>query len=364
MRLLLYDDSNTSSDSVPNETLPKKDIISGTDEELFRDDYDFVNSAPDEDDRSDLMEKAKKNSSYSKSRAGDALAKKFGAAVGNEEMFNDDSEAGHKKSKEALADKAREKAKEQIGNRISDEGVKEGFEKGLGKGAKSVAKEGAKEGVEAGAKVAAEAGAKVGARVGTEAAVAGLEGAVDVAAAATGVETLGIGFLVGFLLNIAISLGVSDAVESGFALKDGDTGHALFLANRAAAKIGVFIYLLVTLIAIVSIGGIFIGVPLLVLLNLYMIAGYAFKKRGLLQGMKVWWMVAIVAVVDIFAFLILVAFLGALGYYLCGQGSVNNTIIGAIATIYDWWNKTSAGSVAAEFCKYTNGASTAAVPAP
>ena len=381
MRLLLDDDSNRGSDSVSN-----------TDRELFSDDYSSVNAgqeinpqtesyrsnnrsggapsdfedsgydSPNSGNYSDpdfqaaykakkrgsLIEQAKKGMKQGQAYAQRSIPKKIGGAMGDKDMFGDDSSKGREKAKKLAREKARKLATDKLGKKIGNEGLKKGFEKGLSKGASSLAKSGAKK--------AAQGAAKGAAKAGTKAATKGATAAVDLLGAATGVETFGLGFLLAFLLNIAISLGVNDAVDAVFELKSGDFKKAYFLAVRAASKIGIFIYILITLLSVASVAGIFIAVPLLVILNIYMIAGMVFKKNPTLQGM-VWWEKIGLIVIDVFAFLILAAFLGALGWYLCtesglGAGGVQGTAVGAIVSIYDWWNKTNAGSVAEDFCKY------------
>ncbi len=299
--------------------------------------------------RKNLIEKAQQVARLSAGGKGKQAMKKVGGALGDSTMFDDDSRKGREKTKEYAKEKARDYAKEQIGKKITNEGVKKGFEKGLEKGASSLAKEGAK-----------KAAGKVAAKASGQAAAKGLQAAVTAGGAATGFETLGLGFLVSFLLNIAISLGVSDAVDAGFALKDGDVKQALFLVFRAASKVGMFVYLLVTLVFVFSIGGMIIGIPLLLGLNLYMLAGFAFPKIPHFQGL-VWWEKFIVIFLDVMAILILLAFLGALGWYLCGEGTISGTVMGAIASVYDWWNKSSTGGVAADFCQFLN--TTASTPA-
>lgn len=357
MFFLLDDTSNRGSD-VGFGTAD--DPIRAADQEFFSDEAPEQFQTGQVQDRQALINKAQQNMGRGRSALGSAATKKIGSALGDENMFADDSSEGHGAAHELAEKKARDFASEQIGKKISNEGIKKGFEKGLSKGAKDLAKEGAKKVGKEAAEVAVKTGAKTAAKAGSEVAVGALEGAVDVAGAATGVETFGIGFLVAFLLNIAISLGVSDAVDAGFELAAGNPKQAWFLSVRAAAKVGVFIYLLLCLISLASIAGIFIAAPLLFWINIYGLAGLAFKKIPHLQGL-VWWEVAIIIIADIFAFIILMAFIGALGWYLCSQsglgtGGVSGTIAGAVASVYDWWTKSQAGSVAADFCKYVSNA--------
>lgn len=210
------------------------------------------------------------------------------------------------------------------------------------------------------AEAGAEVGAKAAAQVGAKAAVAGLEGAVDIAGGATGFETFGLGFLLAFLINIAISLGVSDAVDAAFELKNGNLRESYFLIVRAGSKIGVFLWFLIAILPMFTIAGIFISIPMLFLLNIYMILGLLppFKRFPRLQGM-VWWERVILIAIDLIAFLILSAFIGGLVYYLCstsglGSGGVTGTVTGAVASVYDWWTGGSAGAFAKDLCSTVN----------
>lgn len=299
--------------------------------------------------RGSLIDQAKKGLKQAKAKATRTAPKKAWQAFNDEDLYGDGSTMARDKAKEKVADKTRDYATDKIEN-LADEGIKKGFKKGIKSGTKKGAKVAADAATE-GAEVAAEGAAVVGAEVAAEGAVVAAEGAVDVLGAATGFETFGLGFLLALLLNIAISLGVSDAVDAGFKLAEGDVKQAYFLAVRAAMKIGVFIYLLITLGFSVSIGGIFIAIPLLVILNIYMVLGLAFRKIPQFQGL-VWWEIGILLIVDLFVFIISLAFLGALGWYLCNQVGGGSTVAGAIAAVYDWWNKTTLGTAAADFCKY------------
>ncbi len=306
------------------------------------------------DRRGNLIAQAKKAMKQAQAKAFRTVPKKIGEAMGDKHMFKDGSDAGREKAKAEARKKARKFARDKIAKKIGDKGLATGFKKGLSKETGALAKGAAK-------KVAGKAAAKVAAKGTAQVATKGAQTAISAAGAATGAETFGLGFLLAFLLNIAISLGVNDAVEAAFELKDGNIKQAYFLAVRAAMKVGMFIYLLLCLVSMFSIAGIFIAVPLLVFLNIYMIAGFAFKKIPQLQGL-VWWEIAIIILADLFAFLILVTFIGALGWWLCnesglGAGGVKGTVAGMIVSVYDWWNETNSGSVAADFCKYVKNGS-------
>lgn len=309
----------------------------------------------------------------------------------NDSLKHELKGAARRKTQDIVADK--------LGSKIGNEGIRKGFESGMrtqggygklaklkgdlskyssvsnyaadkalqaGKAAGKKAITGAKnlaQGAKAakGAQTAATAAktAKAGA-----AAAKGLQAATTAAGAATGVETLGIGFIVAFLLNIAISLGVSDAIDAMFKLKEGDFKEARFLAIRAGTKVGMFVVLLLSVGLIFSVVGIFLAIPILICLNAYMLLGAAFKKVAIFQGF-VWWEKAIIIFLDVMAFIIMLVFILALGWYLCdetglGSGGVTGAATGAVVKVYDWWNKTNVGSVAEDFCKYTNQPSGAA----
>jgi hypothetical protein len=305
--------------------------------------------------RSQLINMAKQRINQTKDKALNGAAEQAGSAIGDKNVFKKDSSETREKAKDLATQKAKKLAKDKIGKRITNEGIKKGFETGLEKGAKNVAKEGAKK---AGKKIVEQGGkqlVKGGARVGAKAATPALEGVVAVGGAATGVETAGIGFLVAFLLEIAISLGVGDAVDGMFELGSGNIKKA-FLFVRAATKVGMFLPWLLTMGFMVSIGGIIIGIPLLIILNIYMILGKIFKNSALLNGL-VWWEIAVIIVMDIFLLIFTLTFILAMGWYLCtttrlGAGGVQGALAGWVVTAYDWWNETSIGTVAAEFCKY------------
>lgn len=343
--LLLDDTTNLSQSDAFND-----EEVQGADSVLFNDDNvsnDFSGTTA----RTAAEQVAKKSESSAerkrrlidraKRMAGKKLSKKY---LGD----TADTKENRDRVKDVAAHKARKFVKNKVGSKIKNEALKKGFEKGFQKGTKKIAKKGVEKAVEVGAKKASGAAVKTGARA-----------AVDVAGAATGFETFGLGFLLAFLLNIAISLGVSDCVDALFELKKGEYKQALFLVHRACAKVGVFIYLLIALLFMLGIASIFIAVPMLILLHIYYLAGQVFKKVGLLQGL-VWWELAILVVIDIIAFLILMAFIASIGYYLCSttgmsSGGVTGAVSGAIgstvATVYDWWNGSNAGSFVTDYCK-------------
>ncbi|HEX3095920.1 MAG TPA: hypothetical protein VHQ20_02255, partial [Patescibacteria group bacterium] len=327
---------------------------------------EFQQSRTDQRRRS-LIDQAKRLNKRGRALIQNRATGKVGEAIGGDKQtFRNDTEKNREEAKRLAARKARRMARDQLTKRIGNEGINKGIKKGLSKETGKLVKEGAKRAgkrvVQGAAKGAAETGAKVagqaaGKAAGTAAAGA-LEGAVTAGAAATGVETFGIGFVVGLLLNIAISLGVSDAVDATFELAHGDFKHARFLAIRAAAKVGMFFVFLVSFVMIFSIGGLIVGIPILVLLNVYMILGMLFKNFAPFQGF-VWWEKGIIIFTDIMAFMFTLVFILTMGWYLCtatglGGGGVRGAVSGAIVSVYDWWNKSTVGGVAADFCKFVN----------
>lgn len=173
--------------------------------------------------------------------------------------------------------------------------------------------------------------------------------------AATGPETLGLGFILGLLVNIAIGLGVEDAVEGAFKLKDGDLREARFLFVRAGAKVGAFIVFLLSLGLIMSVAGIIIGIPILFGLNVYMVLGLVFPRIAVLQGF-VGWERIIIVMFDFMAFIIFAAFLAGVAWYICEQSGLGAS--GALGTaqsigvaIVDWWNGSEYASTIQEMCR-------------
>lgn len=308
-----------------------------------------------------LIEEAKKIMRRGIDRAPGRLAAKVGAPKNVVNALQNNTAKDRQEVKDFAKQKTRDFAKDQIGKRLAESGVKRGLEKGLEKGAGKAIKAGGKKaakGLAKGtAKGAARAGAQVSAKVGTAAAV---EGGVAAAGVVTGAASFGLGLVISLLIDIAISLGINDAVDAMFELKDGNVKQATFLAIRAGTKIGVFIWFLIAVIFMFSIAGIFISIPILVGLNIYMILGSipAFKSVPQLQGMVLWEKIILIAI-DIIAFLILAAFIGGIVYYLCqtsglGGTGVSGAITGAVASAYDWWYGGSGASFANDICTQVN----------
>ena len=280
--------------------------------------------------------------------AGNRMARKIGGALGSEKMFEvgkKDPEEVKAKAKKRLENKAKRVARDKIGKKIGNEALQKGFQKGLTSATKK------------GAQTATKSAIKTVTKGGVQAGIKGVQTGITAAGGVTGAATFGLGFIASLLLNIAISLGVSDAVDAVFALKEGDPKKAMSLAIRAVWKVFMFIVLLLVAGLLVSVGGIILGIPLLILVNLYWIAG-AFWKIPQLQGL-VGWEKIIIIFMDLYAFIITLTFILALCYFLCaasglGGGGVQGMAAGAVAKVYDWWYVSEAGSVAADFCKYVN----------
>ena len=276
--------------------------------------------------------------------------------------FDDDSPENRERIKKLAEEKAKNIAKDQIGKRVGNQALREGLQTGLDKGAKKVAKEGLEKAGKAVAKKATEEAVKEGGKLAAKAAVrGGIEAgkeAIAAAGAASGAATFGLGLILSFLLNIAISLGLNDAIDAGFEFEKylksqdkEDFKKARFLAARGAAKVGMFILLLLWLCAMVSVGGIIITLPLTLYINAYMILGFIFKKNGMLQGL-VWWEVAIVVLFDIFSFIIFAAFIGGIAWWICNQSPVapGGAIAHVAASVYDWWTGSNYASTINEMC--------------
>lgn len=308
--------------------------------------------------RGNLIAQAKRGLGRAQATVQRTIPKKIGEALGDKQLFNGSSEADKEKAKEFAKEKVRKFAQDRIGKKIGGDALKKGFEKGLSKGVGSLAKGAAK----AAGKATGKALGKAGAKATAQAATKGAQAAITAAGGATGAATLGVGFLLSILINIAISLGIDDIVEAEFALKEGDVKQWTFLNIRAGAKVGMFIVFLLSCITIFSVGGIIFGGPVLIVLNIYMILGLVFKNFAPLQGF-VWWEIAIIIAMDIVAFLIFVAFLAGIVYYLCStsglsSGGAQGALTGLAVGVYDWWNGSQAGGFAQAACINVN-----AVPA-
>lgn len=361
MRFLLDDITNRGSEA--GGSLP----VTGGDS-FGTADHDAASPLPADPaqrEKARLIEEAKNIMRRGIDRAPGRLAARIGAPKNVVSALQDDTSQARQEVKDFAKQKARDLAKDKIGKRLAETGIKRGLEKGLEKGAGAAIKQGGKQAAKSAGKAigkgAIKGGAKVAAKgvakIGTGAAVEGGVAAVGVAA---GAVSFGLGFVLSILLDIAISLGINDAVDAVFELKEGNVKQATFLAIRGATKVGIFIWFLIAIVFMLSIAGVFISIPILIGLNIYMILGAipAFKGIPQLQGM-VWWERVILIAIDIIAFLILAAFIGGIVYYLCstsglGSGGATGTLMGAVASGYDWWTGSTAGSFANDICTQVN----------
>ncbi len=334
------------------------DDVVEADQQIYSDQPSSANKKDQADGA--LMKKAKQ-------LAGDKL-------LGDKKALEDDSPEGRERLKAIARKKAREAAKKQIGKRIGNEGIKKGFEKGLSneagklakEGAQKAAKKAAKKVTEAAGKRIAQAGVQAGVKVGAKATTTAV---VDVVGAASGVETFGLGFVLAFLLNIAISLGMDDAMDalseqmkSANATRHGQTTEALahqkqsvFYAVRGATKVGMFILMLIGIGMTFSVIGIFVAIPFLIFINIYMILGFGFRWMPLFQGL-VWWEIIIILIVDIFAIIIALTFLAAMGWWICDQSGLGGGAVVDVATkVVDWWSGSTYASSVNEMCTSIKG---------
>lgn len=347
-----------TSQQIPNERLFNSDNVVAPDEQNL---VLPENEARNQKEKLRMIEEAKRIMRRGTDRIPSRLAARAGAPTNVVKALRDDSPQARDEVKEYAKQKTRDFAKDKIGGQLKG-GIKKGFESGIKEGAGKAIKEGAKKTAgkaigKAAIKETSKVVGKAGVRIGGAAAV---EGGVAVAGAAAGVASFGLGFVLSLLLDIAISLGINDAVDALFELKEGNIKQATFLAVRGANKVGVFIWMLITVVSLLTVVGVFFAIPSLILLNIYMLLGSipAFKGIPHLQGMVVWEKIILI-MIDIVAFLILAAFIGGIVYYLCsmsglGGTGVNGAITSTAASLYDWWNGGSGATFANEICTQVN----------
>ncbi len=362
----------TGAAPAPVEDIP--DIDSGAD--VWPEHFDDAGNAVDDVEEADQQiysdqpvaaGKEGKASGTLARKAKELAGEKF---LGDKKALSDDSPEGRERLKAIARKKAREAAKKQIGKRIGNEGIKKGFEKGLSNEASKLAKEGAKKAAkkvtEAAGKQLAKAGVQAGTKLGAKAVTTG---AVDVVGAATGVETFGLGFVLAFLLNIAISLGMDDAMDalteqmkSAAAIRHGQFAESrahekqsVFYAVRGATKVGMFILMLIGIGMTFSVIGVFVAIPFLIFINIYMLLGFGFRWMPLFQGL-VWWEILIILIVDIFAIVIALTFLAAMGWWICDQSGLGGGAVVDVATkVVDWWSGSTYASSVNEMCTSIKG---------
>lgn len=335
-------ESSLAEDSIDNGPLTSSEQqAEAARQEIYSDDAD-------RDSLSYRAGKAYQQKNIASRKAADYVGEKL---LGDKAALAGNTDVARERTKAIARKKARQAASKRISEKIGDKGMRTGFKKGLSREAGTAASEGAKRLGKAAGKKLSETAVQSAAKTGIQQ-VAG-KGIGTAVGAATGVETFGLGFLLGLLLNIAISLGVNDAVEALFELKSGNVKYGTFLAIRAASKVGMFIWLLVCLLTTLSVAGAIIGLPMLLLTNIYMFCGWVFPGIPYFQGL-VWWEMLIIVLFDFFAFIILISFLAGVGWFLCGGDGIANNVVGVLAAIYAWWDRNSGASVAAEFCSYVN----------
>lgn len=256
-------------------------------------------------------------------------------SVGQRAGFSSDALSGLSsdtdENRERLKEEARERAKsyskdvgKKLDNRIASRGLQtsEKVAGDVGRGARAAQEARAAATAAKGAKTAA-ATAKGAKAAGT--AVKGVQGAIAVAGVASGPETLGLGTIAALLLNIAIGLGISDAIDCLFELKNGNLKQAMFHAIKAIYLIQGFLWLLVALILNISVVGMIVGAPLLLIMNIYMVLGMFFPDVPHLQGLSRKWMMAIILLLDIFVIVMIITVAAGVLYGICTQ-----TVIGSL----------------------------------
>lgn len=247
------------------------------------------------------------------------LGSKTGMSPQSMAALSKDTDSNRDLVKQEAKKRARDYASDKIGKNIADEGFKRGFQKGLSKEAGALAKEGAQ-------KVAGQAAAKVGAKAAAQGGTKAAQTVITAAGAASGPETLGLGFLAAMLLNIAISLGVGEAIDCLFELKNGNVKKAGFHAIKAIYLVQMFIVLLVAAILCLSVAGIIIGGPLVLLLNIYAILGMFFPNVPHLQGLSRKWMLAILILLDLFLIILIVTLFAGIIFGICTQTAIGSML--------------------------------------
>lgn len=286
-----------------------------------------------------MKQKAKEQALKGLNRPLDRKLNELGSKAG----FSPEALSGLSKdtpeNRERLKEEAKERAKKfsnKAGQRLEQKLAGKGGAKlgqaatDIGKGARAAQEARTAANVAKGAKAAANVakGAKVAAAGAKTAAVGvkGVQGAIAVAGVASGPETLGLGTVVAFLLNIAISLGISDAIDCLFEIKAGNKKKAIFHAIKAATLIVMFLYLLITLILCLSVIGLLVGAPLLLLLNIYVILGLFYPGVPQLQGLSRKWEIAIIVLLDAYAIVMVITIFAGILYGVCTQTTIGSLL--------------------------------------
>ncbi len=267
-------------------------------------------------------------------------------------------------AKDRIRKYARDKIKDKLGEEVGDlskdalkKAAKDSIKKAGKEALKKAGEQAGKQAVKQGAKVGAEVGAKVATNVAVD---AGAEALVAGGAIASAGPTLGLGLLIGILLEIAMYLGFSDAIDCAFelakfeiALAKADTKaaaehhkQARFHAQKGAMLLLMGFSLLIALGLSVSMVGWIIGVPMMVILTIYMIAGMIFPKVGILQGLSKKLLQAIIIIYDFFAIITILVIAAGILWGICSSfglikdGSWYSTIVGGVASgtasLIDW----------------------------
>lgn len=304
------------------------------------------------------------------SRARQAAQNKLKGKIGNKVAGKlglpenlDDTPENRERLKKVAARRARRELSKRVGDKIGDEGFKKGFQKGLSKDPSKLAREGLQKARTAAKDARAAAQAAKGAKTAATAAKAaktgataakGIQAGIVAAGAASGPETLGLGFVVSLLLSIAIGLGIGDAIDCLFEIKNGNLTKARFHAYKAAMLILMFMVFLVAVISCLSVIGLFTGIPLLILLNIYTLLGLAFPSVGLLQGFSRKWEIALLLLIDLFVIIIFLTFMVAIMWYVCdmaGWVGVGTGVGSVVAKVVDWWTGTDYATFINDTCK-------------
>lgn len=297
-----------------------------------------------------------------------SIANKFGVnkdSVGSAlKTLSDDSPENRERVKEEAKERIRKYTKDKLEDKLGKEAGKY-----VGKGVRQMGKEAAKDvGKNIGKNIGKQVGKQVGKEVGKEAvklgtragaqavakgAQVGAEGIIAGAGVASAPETLGLGLLAAILLEIAMDLGLSDAVDCVFELTASANAarkmdfeaanehrkQAKWHAQKAYTSIGAFIWLLIGLGMSLSVLGWIIGIPIILLLNVYAALGVAFPKIGWFQGMSRWWEHMILIIFDFILFVVVMTFIAGMFWWICQQSGLGTGLFATIgAKVADWWS--------------------------
>ncbi len=160
-------------------------------------------------------------------------------------------------------------------------------------------------------------------------------------------------------------LGLSDAVDCTFelgsaanALRKGDVKgaaehhkQARFHAEKASMLLLMGFLLIIAVGMTFSILGWIIGIPMLLLMSLYMFAGVVFPTKGYLQGLAKKPMQIFLLLFDLLAIIIFLAFVASIFWYICETSGLGTGFFSNLATkAIDWWNGNEFASTFNEVC--------------